>query len=701
MLKKHKPISKQNHFQRLEERLIYVINLVHRYPHIIYSSDQYEENLAELYAPLYEIKEILAQENLARVGERLPFMEKPYYEQEPIFDEKSLAQLKDELRQAFQKLNAEIPAWQGFQEDVTLIINKYKSVPKKSRALIFDFFKLMPILYTARGNLHDRKIDCFMREARDATAMEIRNRFSDIMKNHFPTLIQSLEIQKFISYFNQFRKDDHPFQKLFIKATTASYKGQLLKQRILKLIRVTPEEALIRGAFGSDCSMKSVPYHSLVKGAEVYYIFASKNEFPPRHSKPDGYVFLVWVDEIDGKSLPYILTLNAPYLSAKAGKEIIKMLAHFHNVNAVIVPRKSKLIGLNNHVSGQEGLQFSEKHPVAVRFPPSWLMLDNKQKEFEKIYQLYSNNYLASMNRLAYRITIKPVQSETMISCGEDKPEPHIRNLASIPQRLRALTASQFITIHQNPAEVSLIRDILQVDEKDLALTQALRDMISHKKFISYQKFHELRTKLGFRLSDLYKLPFEMKAQIIFGWNNVDLKDHEQFNILKELVINYIRDNYYKSLFTASIYNIPKLIHTIKGKININEMNLNGKTALHLAVEHDHDKVIEVLLTSGANVQAMNDFGKTALHVAAQDGYTKAISALLKAKDIDIHVKDDNAQTALYWAAKKGHTKIVKLLLSAGAPIDIKNKYGVTPLQEAERGGHIEVVETLLATRKY
>jgi len=682
--------QEQTHFQSLKQRLNYVINLVHRHPHIIYNSEQYEENLADLYAPLEEIKQVLGQKGLARVGERLPFIEKYYYEQEPTFDEKSLALLKNELRQALQRLNAEIHTWRGFQHDARLIINKNQ--PQKSRALFFDLLKLMPILYTARGHLSQEKVDDFLR---DASAMEMRNRFSDIMKNHFPPLVQSLGIQKLKSYFNQFRKDEHPFQQLFIKATTANYQGQMLKQRVLKLTRVTPEDALVRGAFGSDCSMKSVPYHSLVKGAEVYYIFASKNESPPRHSKPDGYIFLVWV-EVEDKHLPYILTLNAPYISGNAGKEIIKMIAYLHQVNAIIVPRKTRLIGLNNHVSGQEGLQFSEKRPVKVRFPPSWEVLDNKQKELERIYKLYSNNYLGFMNRLADMIAIEPAPSETIISQGEYQREPDSINIALIPEGLRALTASQFQT-SVNPPEASLIRHILQIDDKNLVLAQALRERIYNKKLISYQEFKQFRTQLGFQFSDLSKLPFETKAQIIFGWENLDLKDQTAFNLLKESVLNYIKDNYYKSLFTAAIYNIPKLILALKGKINIDEMNIDGKTALHLAVEYDHHKVIEALVTIGANVQAKNNFGKTALHLAAQEGYTKAVSALLRAKKIDIEVKDDNTQTALYWAAKEGHIKIVKILLSAGAQVNVRNnKDDKTELHWAVQGGYIEIVKALL-----
>ncbi|MEN8215813.1 MAG: ankyrin repeat domain-containing protein, partial [Pseudomonadota bacterium] len=300
------------------------------------------------------------------------------------------------------------------------------------------------------------------------------------------------------------------------------------------------------------------------------------------------------------------------------------------------------------------------------------------------------------MNRLADLISIEPAPSETIISLGEYQREPDSINIALIPEGLRALIASQF-QASVNPPEASLVRRILQIDDRNIVLAQALRERIFHKKFVAYEEFKNFRTELGFQFSDLSKLAFESKAQIIFGWENIDFKDDTAFNLLKDSVLSYIKDNCYKSFFTAAIYNIPKLILALKGEINVDEMNIDGKTALHLAVEYDHSDVIEALVTVGANVQAKNHFGKTALHLAAQEGYIKAVSALLKAKDVDIQVKDDNSQSALYWAAKEGHVKVVKILLSAGAQVNVKNNRDEkTELHWAVQGGYVEIVEALL-----
>jgi ankyrin repeat protein len=47
-------------------------------------------------------------------------------------------------------------------------------------------------------------------------------------------------------------------------------------------------------------------------------------------------------------------------------------------------------------------------------------------------------------------------------------------------------------------------------------------------------------------------------------------------------------------------------------------------------------------------------------------------------------------------AAESGHIEVVKLLLDAGAHVDARKTFGITPLLAAVRNGHSEVVSLLL-----
>ena len=52
--------------------------------------------------------------------------------------------------------------------------------------------------------------------------------------------------------------------------------------------------------------------------------------------------------------------------------------------------------------------------------------------------------------------------------------------------------------------------------------------------------------------------------------------------------------------------------------------------------------------------------------------------------------------TALGIAALNGHTETVGVLLEAGANLDKRDSYGMTPLMRAMEGGHVETTEALL-----
>lgn len=97
-------------------------------------------------------------------------------------------------------------------------------------------------------------------------------------------------------------------------------------------------------------------------------------------------------------------------------------------------------------------------------------------------------------------------------------------------------------------------------------------------------------------------------------------------------------------------------------RANINAVEGKEKTALHLAVAHGRDDIVELLIRHGANIKARSDGGWTALHNACQ----------------------------------QGSVKIVKMLLAAGAEINARVLSGATPLHEAALSGHLEVVRCLL-----
>jgi ankyrin repeat protein len=160
----------------------------------------------------------------------------------------------------------------------------------------------------------------------------------------------------------------------------------------------------------------------------------------------------------------------------------------------------------------------------------------------------------------------------------------------------------------------------------------------------------------------------------------------------------------------------------------VNAAQVDGMTALHWAVRHDHLETAKALLAAGANPKTENRYGvtplslactngnaamitllldagadpngalrggETALMTAARTGKLEAVQLLLR-RGANADARLPQGQTALMWAAADGHTAVVDALLAAGADFRRPLDSGFTPMLFAVRAGHTEIVRALL-----
>jgi len=111
---------------------------------------------------------------------------------------------------------------------------------------------------------------------------------------------------------------------------------------------------------------------------------------------------------------------------------------------------------------------------------------------------------------------------------------------------------------------------------------------------------------------------------------------------------------------------------------------------------------IKTLLEAGADHAAVDEAGETALMHAAHGGHVAAVQLLIAA-GADVNAKSPQGWTALAKAAynsetERGYVEVIEVLHEAGASLDERIFFGITPLMLAAGGGDAQVVEWLINT---
>ena len=101
------------------------------------------------------------------------------------------------------------------------------------------------------------------------------------------------------------------------------------------------------------------------------------------------------------------------------------------------------------------------------------------------------------------------------------------------------------------------------------------------------------------------------------------------------------------------------------------------------------------ILGCGVAKRATRSPETDALLRAARAGNADTVKALVVAANVDVNGIDELGNTPLIEAARFGHDDVVTTLLTAKADINAKNDEGKTALMLAAEGGHDETVRML------
>jgi ankyrin repeat protein len=113
--------------------------------------------------------------------------------------------------------------------------------------------------------------------------------------------------------------------------------------------------------------------------------------------------------------------------------------------------------------------------------------------------------------------------------------------------------------------------------------------------------------------------------------------------------------------------------------------NIDISNATHFAAKQGNSVMLKALLSysSDSNVNDVDDNGSTALHLAAEKGDITCIEVLLSQPGILIDQQNNDGNTSLHMASIRGNSEAFHYLLShgAGASLKIENNDKLKPLE--------------------
>jgi ankyrin repeat protein len=142
----------------------------------------------------------------------------------------------------------------------------------------------------------------------------------------------------------------------------------------------------------------------------------------------------------------------------------------------------------------------------------------------------------------------------------------------------------------------------------------------------------------------------------------------------------------------------------VKAGVDLNAMNEKGQTAIMLAAEKGHVRMLQTLAQLNApTLNHADKSGNTALMAAARQGQEDIVHALVESgAGVNYTVPaNDGAASALQAAldtadVKDEHLRVIQYLLQKGADVKGRNKAGQFPLLFAVERGHAEIAKVLI-----
>ena len=135
-----------------------------------------------------------------------------------------------------------------------------------------------------------------------------------------------------------------------------------------------------------------------------------------------------------------------------------------------------------------------------------------------------------------------------------------------------------------------------------------------------------------------------------------------------------------------------------KTGVSLSNIDLNDKkvTVLHTAVKKDDTNAIKELLERGFQLNTLDENERTPVHLAVEHCLIESLNLLLESDRDAANYKDGRGRTPLHMALEYEWKVGIQILLEQETDLKSVSKNGETVLHVAARKGNRQILEILL-----
>lgn len=209
-----------------------------------------------------------------------------------------------------------------------------------------------------------------------------------------------------------------------------------------------------------------------------------------------------------------------------------------------------------------------------------------------------------------------------------------------------------------------------------------------------------------------FKLPCKLSSTSKFEFEECSIYKPDEFERVFKILVNQnvdvnIRNNSQQTPLHIATEggHLPLVNMLVERNVHVNVCDINGQSPLYLACEMRHIDIVKMLLSHNADIHLVDNNKRSPFHAVCNglsvpptkteiQSVRDLVYLLIEYKG-DLSLPDNEGKIPLHFACKAGCLAIVESLAVKKAHFTVCDLNGQTPLDEAKKADHCDIVRFL------